>query len=599
MQGSENDRHHNTEAQVPSSTRRYRTLKEDRRVMRRELQNTVDARELSNNEELTIANNQLQLKMTQAVVEQMPAAVLVAEAPSGKLLLSNRQSAALFGHSFPPPIDTHWTGAYVDFKGFHANGQAYQPDEWPLARSLATGESIIDEEIEFERNGARGTLTINAAPIRNHAGEVIAAVATCWEISERKRTAQALRDSEERFRLLVESARVVAENASRAKDEFVAVVSHELRTPLHVISLWSSMLASDKVPKQKWAEGFQTINRAVQAQQQLIEDLLDISRMAMGKLRLTMSETSLTEAIEGAIQATLPAATARGIAIETTFADNIGLVRADSTRLQQVLWNLLNNAIKFTPVGGNVRVQLRCANRGFQIEVTDSGIGIDPKFLSQVFDRFRQADVSATTRQHAGLGLGLTISKQLIEMHNGTITVTSEGEGRGATFIVWLPQEIQVGNATEAKPEHKEPANKDIPRAAKHRSGLSGVDILLVEDEAASRDAARRLLEMHGARVRAVESAVLAREAFALCRPDVVVSDIAMPGEDGYALLKAIRAIEREHEAAHVPALALTAFARDTDRYKALDAGFDAYLSKPTDANELLAAISKLTKMET
>jgi signal transduction histidine kinase/CheY-like chemotaxis protein len=376
-----------------------------------------------------------------------------------------------------------------------------------------------------------------------------------------------------------------AEGANRAKDEFISTVSHELRTPLNTIRLWSRMFISGTVHGKDVTEGAKFIDRAALAQQQLIDDLLDVSRMATGQLRVTLRDTRLTHAVENAIESVRPLAVGRRIALTARLSSEVGTVRVDPDRIQQVVWNLLANAVKFTPDGGRVDVEMRRENGTVEIRVKDTGIGIRSEFLPSVFDRFRQGDAS-TTRRYAGIGLGLAIAKQLVELHNGTIVAHSDGEGRGATFTVYLPL------------ERRSASSEDDDRAgnAEQPSDLHGIEVLLVEDETMARAATERLLEQCGAEVRAVNSAERAREAFEIRRPDVIVADIGMPDEDGNALLVSLRHIEMEQQSPRVPAVAVTAFARSEDRQRALDSGFDDHLPKPVDPERLVTLLAQLVK---
>jgi hypothetical protein len=325
------------------------------------------------------------------------------------------------------------------------------------------------------------------------------------------------------------------------------------------------------------------VDRAALAQQQLIDDLLDVSRMASGQLRLTPRDTQLVGAVEAAIEAIRPAAESRKIALDSELSIEVGSVYVDPDRIQQVVWNLLANAVKFTPEGGRVAVRLRRVNGTVEIEVADTGKGIRADFLPHVFDRFRQGDTGAA-RRFGGLGLGLAIAKQLVELHGGMITAHSDGEGRGATFTVYLPLERRYSGPEEAE-----------PAIAQREAGeLTGLDVLLIEDEAMAREASKRLLEQHGAQVRAVGSAASAREAFEVRRPDVVVADIGMPDEDGYVLIKHLRRLEQERHTARVPAVAVTAFARSEDRQRALAAGFDEHLPKPVDPERLIRILARI-----
>jgi CheY-like chemotaxis protein len=380
-----------------------------------------------------------------------------------------------------------------------------------------------------------------------------------------------------------ERASTRAEDANRAKDEFIAVVSHELRTPLNTIRLWTRMLANEKLPAKDRAEGVQMIGRAAIAQQQVIDDLFDVSRIASGKLKLALQDAMLANVVKSAVEAVEPVATARGIRLSSRVANDLGLVRADPGRLQQVIWNLLSNAVKFTPQGGSVSVAARRDGAMVTIEVTDTGVGIKREFLPHVFDRFRQAEVGAT-RAHGGLGLGLAIAKQIVELHGGTISVLSEGDGQGSTFRVELPLPVSAGI---------DDTNEVRALDSGAGASLSDIDILLVEDETNAREVMQKLLQERGARVRAVESAAQAREAIEIRRPRLIISDIGLPGEDGYALMRDIR--ERDTES-RIAALAVTAFARPEDRQLALDAGFDEHLPKPVDPDKLLELAAKLSQ---
>jgi hypothetical protein len=308
--------------------------------------------------------------------------------------------------------------------------------------------------------------------------------------------------------------------------------------------------------------------------------------MATGHLRLSMRDTSLTPAVEGAIEAVRLLAENRKITLITELSSSIGIVRVDPDRIQQIVWNLLTNAVKFTSENGRIEVTLRRVDGTIEIEVTDTGVGISADFLPHVFDRFRQADASAT-RRFAGLGLGLAIAKQLVELHGGTITARSEGEGRGATFTVYLPLERRPSIS----------GLEDVSAGPRGSSDLAGIEVLLVEDETMAREATQRLLEQAGAQVRAVNSGDRAHEAFDIRRPDIIVADIGMPNEDGYSLLTSLRHTEREQRTAPVPAIAVTAFARDEDRQRALAAGFDEHLPKPVDPERLIALIAQLAGM--
>jgi signal transduction histidine kinase/ActR/RegA family two-component response regulator len=406
------------------------------------------------------------------------------------------------------------------------------------------------------------------------------------EIAERQR-------AEERREALLTSERVArseAERATRLKDEFVATMSHELRTPLNAIVGWASILRRDRRPDTV-GQGVEVIERNAKLQARMVEDLLDMSRILSGKLAMDLQRTDLALVIDAAVAAVRSAADAKNVQLQTTIGPTRP-VNGDSGRLQQVVWNLLTNAIKFTPANGTVIILVREIEaqgaRSVEITVSDTGQGIDPKFLPFVFDRFRQADAS-TTRRHGGLGLGLSIVKSLVEMHGGSVEVESLGEGRGTTFTVRLPlahghQPALVDTpATRAWPKKE---GEDIPP-------LTGLRILVVDDEGDARTLARRVLEECGAEVVTVGSAVEALAAIeADCGLSVVVSDIGMPEHDGYDLITRMRAMPGS--AGRIPAIALTALARDEDRKHAVMAGYQVHISKPVDPAELVAVIATL-----
>jgi two-component system CheB/CheR fusion protein len=412
---------------------------------------------------------------------------------------------------------------------------------------------------------------------------------TFINISPRKRVELELESANARLHEALESSEALREEAERAnqsKDEFIATVSHELRTPLNTIRLWSRMLAEGKLSAEDAAQGANILERSALAQQKLIEDLLDLSRMSRGQLRLELRETRLIEVVEAAIAQTTPLAQPRQIQLTADLTDGIDPVRADPDRIQQVASNLLSNAVKFTPTGGRVHVRLHRAGEHMELEVSDSGVGIDPEFLPFVFDRFRQR--AGTTRRQGGLGLGLSIAKELIELHGGTIRAESEGPGQGARFTFSLP----LGSPATAA--------EDISAARagsrREHSDLSRVDVLIVDAEPSAREALARLLEHHGAVVHSAGSCAAAREAVMSHRPDLIVADIGMPGEDGYSLLRGLRHEEEQRHERRIPALAVTALARPEDRQRALAAGFDDHLPKPVDPDRLLLAIATLTR---
>jgi PAS domain S-box-containing protein len=375
------------------------------------------------------------------------------------------------------------------------------------------------------------------------------------------------------------AARTAAEAANRAKDEFLAVVSHELRTPLTARRGWSSMLRAEDLPTERARRAFEVIERNTRAQAQLVDDLLDVSRIVSGKLRLEMGAVNAARIVDAALDAVRRAAAAKGVTLASTVEGELRAIAGDATRLQQVVANLLSNAVKFTPAGGRVEVRLRMGADSVTIEVRDTGAGIAPEFLPRIFERFNQGDASSR-RTQGGLGLGLAIVRHITALHQGTVVAASEGRGKGATFTLTLP----------ATP----PGSSAVADAAAAASpDLRDVRVLLVENERDALDLFATALEQYGATVVAVADAATALRAFAARVPDVVVSDIGMPGSDGYDLIREIRA--RPPEAGgSVPALALTAYASNTDSDHAAEAGYQRHVTKPIDPALLARAIAEV-----
>jgi PAS domain S-box-containing protein len=404
------------------------------------------------------------------------------------------------------------------------------------------------------------------------------------------------RAEQEREELLERARRAAAEaaRANRAKDEFLATVSHELRTPLTPIFAWARLLQTKDHSNEAVRRAAATIERAARSQAQLIEDLLDISRIVAGKVRLDVRRMGVSVAIEGAIESLRPAADAKGIRLETVLDPRAGLVSADQERLQQVVWNLLSNAIKFTPKGGRVNVVLQRVNSHLEIVVRDTGQGISPEFLPYVFDRFRQA-ATDTTRQAGGLGLGLAIVRHIVELHGGTVRCESAGAGEGAVFTVRLPlAPIQ----SPPSPDEVHPT-VDTGRALGPPEipvVLKGLRVLVVDDERDTLDTIALVLGEAGAEVKTAHTAELGYETLKDWKPDVLVSDLGMPEEDGFSLIRRVRALPPE-AGGRIPALALTAFARVEDRLGTLGAGFQMHVPKPIEPSELIAVLSSVSSI--
>ena len=400
------------------------------------------------------------------------------------------------------------------------------------------------------------------------------------------------RSAEEREKLLEaeRAARAHAERVSIVKDEFLATLSHELRTPLNAILGWTQILRAHVSADPESAEGLEVIERNTRVQTQLIEDLLDMSRIVSGKIRLDVQQVDLQDVIKAAVASVRHSADAKGLRLQIVLDPLAGPVRGDPARLQQCFWNLLSNAIKFTPKGGKIQVTLERVNSHLEACVIDDGEGIKPEFLPHLFERFRQADAT-TTRRHGGLGLGLSIVKHLVELHGGKVRAKSPGPGRGSTFCVELP--LIVVHPPEDEAPRRHPSALSLAAPALEHPSLDGITVLAVDDEPDGLNLVKRVLETCGARVVTATSARQALELVRRERPDMIVSDIGMPGEDGYDFIRKVRALPSD-AGGRTPAAALTAFARAEDRTRALRAGYQSHVAKPVEAAELTAVVASL-----
>ncbi|MEO8628201.1 MAG: PAS domain S-box protein [Betaproteobacteria bacterium] len=497
-----------------------------------------------------------------------------------------------------------WNAGAERLKGYQAGdiigrhfSTFYPPDAiegaWPeheLQVATETGR-FVDEGWRIRKDGSKFWANVVITALRDQSGTLRGFAKLTRDLSEYKRTEALEVNGAQREELLEaeRSARIAAQRAARIKDEFLATLSHELRTPLNAILGWTQVLRKPGTAKPaEFARGMEVIERNARAQVQLIEDLLDLSRVMSGRIRLDIQRVLLGEIVQAAIDSVEPAANAKGVRLEKILDPHAGTVSGDPARIQQIVWNLLSNAVKFTPKGGKVQVLLERVNSYVEISVSDTGIGIPAAFLPHVFDRFSQKDSSAS-RTYGGLGLGLAISKQLVDVHGGTLRAASPGEGQGATFIIDLPLTIVHQEDDERDRVHPTHASAAVQSLL---PTLDGVHILVVDDEPDSRELIHRVLLERGARVTLAASGAEALRLLAVSNPDVLLSDIGMPEMDGYQLLRRIRAGEQQGR--RLPAVALTAFARSEDRKRALLAGYQSHLAKPFDVAELVIVLAGL-----
>jgi PAS domain S-box-containing protein len=480
----------------------------------------------------------------------------------------------------------------------HGYGWTQNVHEDDLSRCLERYAEGFDTRQPFQseyrikrHDGEARWILEQASPLFEGAdGAFSGYIGSCVDITESKHL-----QAEREVALRAErAAREEAERVGRLKDEFLATVSHELRTPLNAILGWSTLLRRMPPGSEDHGRGLETIERNARLQAQIIADLLDMSRIISGKVQLDIQPVDLQEVITAAIDAVKPSIEARKLRLRVTLDARAGRLRGDPGRLQQVFWNLLTNAVKFTPPGGRIDVVLERVNSHVEVSVEDSGIGIKPEFLGFVFDRFRQADAS-TTRRHGGLGLGLSIVKHLVELHGGSVRVKSPGEGLGATFIVALPISVI---RTEDTARHERPSFSDVDVTSIELPSLAGVRAVVVDDEQDARVLICRLIEEQGGRCSLAASGADALEILAAEDVNILISDIGMPEIDGYDLIRKIRAMPAG-AARNIPAIALTAYARAEDRQRALLAGYQMHVAKPVDPRELIAGIASLLNIGT
>ncbi|KQV48142.1 hypothetical protein ASC95_19490 [Pelomonas sp. Root1217] len=514
-----------------------------------------------------------------------------------RALVSGVRDYAIFTVDVDGRISSWHVGAQL-MKGYTAEeaigmpfAQLFTPEDRDKGRpqyemdvAAGTGE-YKGEGTRLRKSGARFVAEVVLTALRGPRGELLGYLKLTQDITHRKNV-EAQRDQTLRN---AEAARVAAEQASRAKDEFVATVSHELRTPLSAILSWSQVLQRRVPDPETLKHAIDAIARNAGMQARLVEDLLDVSRIESGQLRLELQPTDPTVIVRAAVDAIMPAATAKGIAVTTEVDPDAGVLMADAARLQQMVLNLLNNAVKFTPRDGHIDVAVRREADTVEIAVADDGQGMEPAFIEQAFERFKQQD-SSMTRRHGGLGLGLSIVRELTHLHGGKVKARSAGPGKGSTFTLCLPALAPQ----RQQPTEPEPAPEGVD-ALENEDRLSGFSLLLVDDEPDGRGAAAYALRVAGAEVIEAGSAEQALEIFRARRPHAILSDIGMPVVDGYDFIRMVREIE--HAAGrHTPAAALTAFARAEDRQRAIDAGFEMHLAKPLEPVALVEGVVALLR---
>ena len=518
-------------------------------------------------------SQQLERRLLYDVFGAIPALISILRMPSMKCIFASPELRGLTGKRDPVGISASDMG--MGSEALALIEEAYQ-----------TGKAVSADELPFMSNGSERFVQFTAQPLRNLAGPIDRVITFATEVTSLVKARKLIEEHEVQRSLLLEkeqTARAEAERANREKDEFLAMISHELRTPLQAIFGWTAIAQRKAPPELKQA--LETIERNAKRQTSLIEDLLDVSRITNGTLRLDRATIDLAEVINAAVDAIQPAAKAKNIALEAAvspFMDFTG----DAERLQQVFGNILSNAVKFTPSGGRINLEAKILKTGLQISISDTGEGIAPDVLPLIFDAFRQGS-SSSTRRHSGMGLGLTLAKRLLEAHGGSIGAASAGPGQGTTITVDLPLAKSARAAESRAPEN---ANDQLTKGP----GLSHLKILVVEDDDDARELLSEILHHHfGASVTTSASAAQGIAVLQHFHPDVVISDLSMPEVDGYDFIRAVRQLDAK-AGGHTPAIALSAQGRAEDGGRALKAGFQLYVSKPVDIAHLVAAITSL-----
>ena len=538
------------------------------------------ARDITNRERMNVALKESESRYRD-LLELLPVAVYACDA-EGMIQHFNEAASVLWGRE-PKCRDRSelFSGAH---QLYYPDGRLMPLSESPMAIVLRTRRPQLNTEICIERqDGSRRTALASVIPLRNDEGEFTGAINCLQDVTQQKLV------EEDRMMLFEreKAARTRAEEASRYKDEFLATVSHELRTPLNSILGWSRLLKDTEMAPDTSVRAIETIERNAKAQAQLIEDILDVSRAISGRLRLDVTTIELIPLIEAAIDIVRPAADAKGVKLDSVLDPSSGPIAGDPQRLQQIIWNLLSNAVKFTPKEGHVQVRLQRAESQAELIVSDSGIGIRHEFLPFVFDRFRQAD-SSSTRKFGGLGLGLAIVRHLTELHGGTVNAESDGEGKGATFVIRLPITITHLHRTRDR------QTGENVSTLKSAPNLSNLRVLVLDDEPDAREIITLILEECGAEVRSAASVSQALGLLQEWDAHVLVSDIGIPERDGYDFIREVRRLGIES-----PAIALTAYARHEDRLRILGSGYQMHIAKPVDSEELPVVVASVAGRQT
>ena len=504
---------------------------------------------------------------------------IVSKTLEGVITSWNQAAERIFGYTAAEAVGRHISLIIPKERG---------SEETEVLSRLVRGERINHfETIRRAKDGRLVDISLTVSPVRNSAGRIIGASKVARDISDQRRREQERQSLLERER----EARAEAEAVNRSKDQFLATLSHELRTPLNAIYGWARMLDTGRLDEPAIRRATEAILRNAAAQVQLIEDLFDVSRVITGNMRLEVRPLNVAAVLEAALDTVRPAATAKGVHLESVLEPGAEAMMGDPARLQQVIWNLLMNAVKFTPRGGRVTAHLRRVSTHIEIVVSDTGEGIAPEHMPRLFQRFGQAD-SSSTRGHTGLGIGLALVRHLVDLHGGTVNAHSAGQGLGATFTVTLP--VSAVPALFPPQPHlaSEPARvpgTDQPKPV----SLRDLRILVVDDDAEGLELAALILINAGAEVRTSPSAADAIAVLEGWSPDVLVTDLAMPGEDGFSLLRRARRVTTQR-GRRLPALALTAYGRSEDRIRVLAAGFSLHLAKPVNPAELVLCVASL-----